>query len=113
MTVRTPGAAYASALSSGAVIGPADTFYSGTATMAELFWGSCGAGSQGVWLGLADRYLGLRFISPDNSTHYGWAKISTVAYVDASGHLHGTAFVSGFAYESLANQPVLAGQTSD
>jgi len=109
----TPGLAVALALPAGVVVGPGNSFYSGTATMAELFWGACTSGSEGMWLNVPDRYLGLRFSDSQKGAHYGWAKISTAAYVDDSGHLHVSTFLSGFAYEAIAGQPILTGQISD
>ena len=113
MTPPTPGVAYASALRRGVMVGPYDNFYSGTAIMGELFWGACSTGSEGYWLGLSDRYLGLYVVGPDTQIHYGWAKVSTAAYVDEDGHLHATAFLSGFAYETVPGQPILTGQMQD
>lgn len=113
MTTTSPGGALALALPAGVVVGPDDNFYSGTAIMAELFWGACTRGSEGQWLNVPDRYLGLRFSDSQKGTHYGWVKISSAAYVDESGHLQVSTFVSGFAYEAIAGQPILTGQISD
>lgn len=109
VTARTPALGYASALPTGTVVGPDSNFSSRTATMAEMFWGACGSGTEGAWLGLPDRYLGLRVTDGDEQIHYGWAKISTAAYVDESGALHTSTFISGFAYQSLPHQPILTG----
>ena len=81
--------------------------------MAELYWGACGIGTAGEWLGLPDRYLGFQFKGSDNAIHYGWAKLSTAAYVDQSGRLHATTFLTGYAYETVAGQGIFTGQTSD
>jgi hypothetical protein len=113
VTARTPAFDYALPLPGGVVVGPDANFSSGTATMAELFWGACGSGTEGTWLGLPDRYLGLRFTDAAKQIHYGWAKVSTAAYVDQSGVLHTLTFLAAFAYQTLPQQPILTGQTSD
>lgn len=104
---------FAAALLNGSEIGSGQGFYSGSALMAELFWGGCGIGTGGQWLNVPNRYLGLRFTDPLGKTHYGWAKMNTVAYVDSNGALHASTFLSGFAYETIAGQPIAAGQMSD
>jgi len=113
MTTPSAGPALALALPAGVAVGPENNFYSGTATMAEVFWGACGAGNNGTWLNLPDRYLGLRFSDSQKGIHYGWVKVSTTAYVDEGGHLHATTFLSGFAYQAIAGEPILTGQISD
>jgi len=84
-----------------------------TAVMAGLYWGGCGIGTLGEWLNLPDRYLGFQFRDSNNLIHYGWAKISTAAYIDSHNHPHATAIVSGYAYQAIPGQAILAGQTSD
>ena len=97
----------------GAPVNSTQRFSSGTAMMAGLYWGACGIGTLGEWLNLPDRYSGFEFRSPDGAIHYGWVKVSTAAYVDRNGHLHASAVVLGFAYETVPGEPILAGQTSD
>lgn len=107
------GSIYAAALLNGATVNDSRIFDSGSAVMAELYWGACGSGSAGLWLNLPDRYLGLQFRAPDNSIHYGWAKVSIFAYVDQQGHFHSFTFLSAYAYETVPGEAILAGQTAD
>jgi hypothetical protein len=75
-----------------------------------------GVGSQysdlGPWVGkgkgVRNRYLGLKFVV-HGKVHYGWARFSvTLAhhrqYDDVSGTL------TGYAYETVPNKPIIAGQ---
>lgn len=103
----------AAALAQGMPVDSAQTFYASTAVMAELAWGRCGTGTLGEWLNVSNRYLGLKFVGPDKQIHYGWATLSVVAYVDGSGYLQTNVILSGFAYETVAGQRILTGQTSD
>jgi hypothetical protein len=103
----------ASALPDGAPVSSGQSFYSSTAMMAELSWGSCGVAALGEWLNIPYRYLGLELHGPGNEIHYGWAKVTNIGYVDQHGHLHTSTILSGFAYETVPGQAILAGQVSD
>ena len=103
----------AGALQNGVTVNYGQSFYAGTAVMAGLDWGFCGTGVLGEWLNLPNRYLGLQFKDAANNVHYGWAKVSTTAYVDQYGTLHASTVLSGFAYETTPNQGILTGQVSD
>jgi hypothetical protein len=115
--VMTPagriGSANAAALAGGVPVNSWGSFYPGLSTMAELYWGSCGVGAQGQWLNIPNRYLGLKFLGPDNQIHYGWANVSTIAYVDQHGHFQNSTILSGFAYETIPGQQISTGQISD
>jgi hypothetical protein len=106
------GSDYASALLNGVPISSSQSFNPSASVMAELYWGNCGIGALGQWLNLPDRYLGLEFQDAAGNTHYGWAKVSTVAYVDQNGHLQASTVLSGFAYQTVTGQGILTGQTS-
>jgi len=104
----------ASALPAGARIGPERKFLVRFPFMAvELF---NGVGSQysdeGPWAGkgngVRDRYLGLKFVV-HGKVHYGWARLSVTLghhrqYDDVIGTL------TGYAYETVPNKPIIAGQ---
>ncbi len=105
------GPDYASALLYGVLVGDNQNLYPSGAILAELSWGSCGTGTMGQWLNLPTRYLGLQFRAPDGTTHYAWAKLSTVAYVDQHQHLQATTLLSGFAYQTSAGAGILTGAT--
>jgi hypothetical protein len=106
------GAGYAAALHNGIPVNSHQSFYPGLSILAQLSWGFCGTGVMGEWLNLPDRYLGVQFRGAANDIHYGWAKLSTVAYVDQWGVLHASTMLTGFAYETVAGREILAGHTS-
>ncbi|HTA23450.1 MAG TPA: hypothetical protein VK763_07955 [Terriglobales bacterium] len=102
------------ALRAGARIGPEGNFSVRFPFMAEELFN--GVGSQysalGAWVGtgkgVKDRYLGLKFVIRDE-VHYGWARLSVRLghhrqFDDVSGTL------TGYAYETVPNEPIIAGQ---
>jgi hypothetical protein len=105
----------ASALPSGARIGPNRKFPVNFPFMAEEHFN--GVGSQysdaGPWAGkgkgVRNRYLGLKFVV-NGKVHYGWARLSVTLghhrqFDDVSGTL------TGYAYETVPNKAIIAGQT--
>jgi hypothetical protein len=58
----------------------------------------------GQWANVVNRYLGLKF-QIDGQTHYGWARLTV-------GTKTLTAKLTGYAYETTANAPIVAGKTS-
>jgi hypothetical protein len=64
--------------------------------------------SFGQWLkngkGVKDHYLGLKFVIK-GKWHYGWARVSVSTYerLDAA--------LTGYAYETIPNKPIIAGKT--
>jgi len=70
----------------------------------NTFWG-------GRWADVSNGYLGLKF-QIGNETHYGWARLS----VRESFHFRHrtspvTATITGYAYETIPNKPIIAGKT--
>jgi hypothetical protein len=59
----------------------------------------------GPWVSVTKRYLGLKF-QIDGKTHYGWARLN----VQVQGN-NITATLTGYAYESIPNKRIRAGQT--
>jgi hypothetical protein len=59
---------------------------------------------RGQWVNVKDRYLGLEF-QIDGQTHYGWARLSVVGKTM-------TAKLTGYAYETTPDTPIVAGKTS-
>ncbi|HWY59990.1 MAG TPA: hypothetical protein VNZ03_36340 [Terriglobales bacterium] len=55
--------------------------------------------------GLRDRYLGLKF-TINGKSHYGWARVSVTI-----GQQNFTATLTGYAFETIASKPIVAGQT--
>jgi hypothetical protein len=100
----------AAALAGGVEVGPNANFksYPQGLFMGGVFLGSTGAVDSGSWLTVETAYLGLKFMI-NGETHYGWARIkfvSPVGYNVLSGS------IAGYAYETVANQPILTGQTN-
>jgi len=95
---RATGAA---ALHAGVVVGPKGAF-SGSLLMGRIVY-PCGSGhSSGPWAGVTNRYLGLRFMIKGKA-HYGWARLNFPSPKGAT--------MTGYAYETIANKPIIAGKT--
>ena len=105
------GSNYASALPYGVAVNAGQNLYPSPSVMADLNWGACGIGMVGEWLNLPNRYLGLQFQAADGTTHYAWAKVSTVAYVDQHEHLQASTLLMGFAYQATPGAGITAGAT--
>jgi hypothetical protein len=98
----------AAALPNGAPIGPKQAFrYASAVPGATMAYdGSYGyAYSGGVWMGVVDHYLGLKFMI-HGQVHYGWARMTVTKHI---GHV----VLTGYAYETVSNKPLKAGQTSE
>jgi hypothetical protein len=68
----------------------------------STYWeGQWGNGGKG----LKNRYLGLKFMI-DGKVHFGWARVT----VATSGRTF-TAILTGYAYETIPNKSIIAGQT--
>lgn len=105
----------ASALPVGVPIGPKGNFSVRFPFMAmELFsrFGGNQYSNRGPWAGkgkgVNDRYLGLKFVV-GGEVHYGWARLSVTLghrrqFDDVSGTL------TGYAYETVPDKPIIAGQ---
>jgi hypothetical protein len=64
--------------------------------------------SGGPWKNVTNRFLGLRFLI-DGEVHYGWARLTVLT----DSHRETVeATITGYAYETVANQPILTGQIS-
>jgi hypothetical protein len=102
---------YAYALSRGAQIGPTRPFagklmagrrcFSVTSCLTVTDWGR--------WFNATNQYLGLKF-QIHGKTHYGWARLSVqdVEYSETGM----TATLTGYAYETVPDKPIVAGKTS-
>jgi hypothetical protein len=60
---------------------------------------------RGQWANVKSRYLGVQF-QIDGETHYGWARLSVGGTRPLSAKL------TGYAYETTANTPIVAGKIS-
>jgi hypothetical protein len=95
--------AFAAALPAGVKIGPNGKFRKRLGDgMANGLPGTC----QGPWIHAHERYLGLKFII-QGEAHFGWARMNVnCTYPHAI-----SARLTGYAYETVANQPIVAGDT--
>jgi hypothetical protein len=59
----------------------------------------------GTWPSGASRYLGLQF-SVNGEAHFGWARLNVTCE-----NLHVIATLTGYAYETVANKAIVAGET--
>lgn len=102
---------YASALKAGVSIGPKGKFVSGPRQMAYVM-SDTGAHRDtagqclGPWGNVVNRYLGLKFLI-QGKVHFGWARLS----VHCSGFVNIDATLTGYAYETIPNKPIIAGRT--
>jgi hypothetical protein len=64
-------------------------------------------GTVGKWINVTNRYLGLKF-KISGQIHYGWARLNV--YVKNGDTV--LAQLTGYAYETVPNKPIIAGQTS-
>jgi len=93
------------ALKPGVQIGPKHDFKGGLQLMARV--GVLSSGSAfGSWVNVNNRYLGVKF-QIKGKTHYGWARLN----VQVPGPLEITATLTGYAYETVPNKPIIAGKT--
>jgi hypothetical protein len=95
----------AAALRKGAVIKSAKNFLKA----GELFMvGSTpDFPSGGPWKHVHNRYLGLKFLI-EGKVHYGWARLSTPKQLNKH---YPFATLTGYAYETIPNKPIIAGKT--
>lgn len=93
------------ALKAGTRVGPKARFLTGhyismvSADAAERCFGN--------WSNVKNRYLGLRFVIKQE-THFGWARLS-VSCNSANNKIN--AVLTGYAYETIPNKPILTGKT--
>jgi hypothetical protein len=104
---RTGGASpEADALNKGVTIGPGQQFFGKFVSMASYYFGGGGSSANGNWANVNNHFLGLVF-QINGEPHYGWARLSV-----RDAKLQITALLTGYAYETVAGQPLKAGQTS-
>lgn len=99
-----PGSDSAAALFAGARIGPKAPFKPWQLVMGHTLKGN--RSYRGPWEnggeGVKNRYLGLRF-KIKGKMHYGWARLN---FPNPAG-----ATLTGYAYETVPNKPIVAGKT--
>jgi hypothetical protein len=100
---------YAFALAAGVRVGPKGPFLQGNEVMA---YGGYDAGTNtvgycgGPWKNERNRYLGLKF-TKEGKIHYGWARLSDTCLKNGEN----TALLTGYAYETIPNKPIVTGET--
>jgi len=99
------GATSAFALPAGVRVGEQRPFYGSPNEMAG--GSSANQFCWGAWANVKHRYLGLKFISK-GKTHFGWARLN-VSCDPLRGDV--TALLTGYAYETIPNKPIIAGKT--
>jgi hypothetical protein len=86
----------------------------GSKLLAGYYWftttgGAAGNGTGGDWAkGVSNHYLGFAF-SINGATHFGWARLNVTM-----NKFHVVqALLTGYAYETVPNKPIVTGETSD
>jgi hypothetical protein len=106
---------YPAALAAGVLVGPKQRF--GGSMRKEIvrsdviegwFFASGNPFYRGNWFDVKNHYLGFEFVIK-GQVHYGWARLSVSGLGDHSFHIQGT--LTGFAYETIPNKPIIAGKT--
>ena len=94
-------------LAKGKTIGPAHKFSGGLIEACHWDDGN-GSYCKGNWDGVLSGYVGLKF-HIHGKVHYGWARLSI--NVDTVGFELESVTLTGYAYETIPNKPIIAGQT--
>lgn len=96
-------------LAKGQEIGPSENF-TNQATLLYSNWreqqGHTSAQCGGIYRGGAGPYIGIKFVM-HGDTHYGWIRLSGMQCI-GRGSIQGK--VTGYAYNTVANAPIQAGQ---
>jgi hypothetical protein len=75
------------------------------------FSGFPSSGTSGQWLYTKHRYLGLQF-TVDGQLHYGWARVEVTLIRASLGQRGIQATLTGYAYETIPNRPIITGKTT-
>jgi hypothetical protein len=100
---------YGSALPKGASIGPKRNFLNREAVLVRTeisHYFCCNTVYAGQWRNVREKFLGVKFLI-DGEIHYGWVRLS----IGGSVRLQGV--ITGYAYETVANRPIAAGETTE
>jgi len=105
---------WAAAIFPGARIGPARRF-AAASRYPSMAWGfySTWERWKGPWAnggkGVKNHYLGIKFTS-GGKFHYGWARV-TVTIDNPKINEFSSVVLTGYAYETVPNKPIIAGRT--
>lgn len=98
----------AAALRAGVPVGSGKPFIFKNVNMAYASLTAITYVSGGPWKNATNRFLGLKFLI-NGEVHFGWARLTVLA----DSHREAVrATLTGYAYETVANQPILTGQIS-
>ncbi|HUM47102.1 MAG TPA: T9SS type A sorting domain-containing protein [Chitinophagales bacterium] len=88
------------------IIGPSNTFITigQSSSFIKRLILSGQWGSYGPTIEFGHGYAAARFVLPDGSTHYGWIEMT-------AGHDGAYLVVHGYAYNTIADAPIAAGDT--
>jgi hypothetical protein len=92
---------FAAALPAGKKIGPDGKFHKAKSYGDEMASARC----QGPWVHAREKYLGLKFVI-EGEVHFGWARLN----VNCGSPIKAT--LTGYAYETDADEPIVAGDTT-
>jgi hypothetical protein len=98
----------AAALPAGVSVGSKAPFHSQQLLMAFAERTDVRYFSGGAWANATNRFLGFKFFI-NGKVHFGWARLTVSAN---KHHEEVSATLTGYAYETVANQPILTGKTS-
>ena len=103
--ISSQGTSCAAALHRGRRVGPKKRFQAKSLIMGATSGSSGRSGfAVGPWLNVKQGFLGLKFVI-HGKTHYGWARVKMGG---SGGGINAT--VTGYAYETVANKPIVTGQ---
>ena len=104
---------YAYALRAGVRVGPKGLFNNSRETMGGVVGHSQEGQYQGPWANsgkaVDHRYLGLKFVIK-GKIHFGWARFDVRIYRNPEATIN--AVLTGYAYETIPNKPIVTGQTN-
>jgi len=106
---------YAAALPRGAIIGNSESPYGWLPAFAlmageERFGGKASYFDE--WANVSNRYLGFQF-QISGQTYYGWARLTVKFHPGLPEDRTWEAHLTGYAYQTGADVPIIAGQTQD
>ena len=91
---------------------PPKLFVQSAVLMGDVAYNHKSAYYNGPWADsgkpVDKRYLGLRFLIK-GKVHFGWARLNVRIYRSAKPTA--TAVLTGYAYETIPNKPIIAGKT--
>jgi hypothetical protein len=103
---------YAAVLPQGSQIGTSQNRHGWLGELAQMGLAEGSKGKDtlfGYWPNTRNGYLGLRF-QIDGEPHFGWARLSVQFVGGSAGNRTWEAHLTGYAYETIANKSIKAGQ---